>query len=165
MVDGSLYSKLDFRDTLSGVGVEFDDKSKVRQGYFVAYVEDELSSSVLVDVYEKVPYATILLNLRGDKAKLKCKKKPPKPGGEKDASFCSGILDLSVRRKLMDKVFFDVGEFKEARVENRFIIDELVIPADVSPAEARLQAKRKGRVERTVVADGVEKKSECKFLV
>ncbi|MBD3387576.1 MAG: hypothetical protein GF416_01000 [Candidatus Altiarchaeales archaeon] len=163
-VSGSLFAKQDFRDVLKELFIDFDDKSKVKKSYFVADMKDTIPGEVLVQLYEKLPYATILLSLKGS-GKIKCKKKPPKPGKEKAVDFCSGQLDLSVLERLREEVFFDVsGGFKEAKVENTFVIDELVIPEGVSAAEARLQAKRKGKVRRKVTVDGQEMESECELL-
>jgi hypothetical protein len=164
-VDGAIYAKRDFRDALEAAGVEFDDKSKPKKGVYLAQVTGEMPGAVLADVVEKMPDATVLLNLASDKGKLKCKKKPPKPGGEKDAAFFSGLLDVSVLGRMKEEVFFGAGEFKTAKVQNILKIEELVIPPGASAAEARLNAKRKGKVLRTVTVDGIEKKSECGFVV
>ncbi|MFH1054544.1 MAG: hypothetical protein V1744_00460 [Candidatus Altiarchaeota archaeon] len=163
--EGGIYSKVDFREVLERLGVDFDDKSKEKQGYFVAALSGELKSDVLVEVYEKTPHATVLLNLTGGKVKFKCKKKPPKPGGDKEVKFCSGALDASVLGKLKSEIFFDLQDLKKAKVEHRIIVEDLVIPAGMDAREARLQAERKGKIVRTVTVDGVEKKSECKFQV
>jgi len=165
-VNGALYGKRDFRGELRGLGLDFEDKSKPKRGlYAVELSEDALPGGVLAQVYEKAPYATVLLGIAGGCAKLTCKKKPPKPGKDKDLDFCSGALDVSVLGKLRDEVLWDAGDFTKARVENRFIIDELVIPEGVGAAEARLQARRRGRVRRRVTVDGEVEESECQLLV
>ena len=164
-VEGAIYAKSDFRNVLDGLGVEYDDKSKPKKGIYVAQVKGELDSEVLVKVCEGAASAIILLNLTGSNSKLKCKKKPPKPGGERELDFCSGQVDLSVLPKLKEDLLFDVSEFKSVKVDNRFIIEELVIPQGLSPGEARLQAKRKGILSRTVTVDGKERKSDCPLLV
>ena len=164
-VEGAIYAKKDFRDDLSAIGVEFDDKSKVKKSYFVAELSGDFPSAVLVDIYSKVPHATVLLNFSGTGGKFKCKKKPPKPGGDKVNDFCQGTMSLSALPKLKEEVFFDVGDFKKACVDNKFQIESLVIPPGMSPADARLNAKRKGKVLRTVTVDGKQKKSEVPFEI
>jgi len=164
-VEGGIYGKQDFRGVLVKLGVEFDDKSKPKQGVYVAQVEGDYAGDVIVKLIDGVPEATVLLNLVGSTAKLKCKMKPPKPGGEKVVDFCSGSLNPSVIGRLTEEIFFDAPKFAKAKVENMFVIDELVMPPGASPAEARLSAKRKGKVVRTVTVDGVQKKSECVLLV
>ncbi|MFH0862775.1 MAG: hypothetical protein V1875_07095 [Candidatus Altiarchaeota archaeon] len=164
-VEGAIYAKKDFRDDLRGLGVEFDDKSKVKRSFFVAELSGDFPSAVLVDIYSKVPHATVLLNFAGAGGKFKCKKKPPKPGGEKVNDFCSGSMALSALPKLKGEVLFDVGDFKKAVVDNKFQIESLTIPPGMSSADARLYAKRKGKVLRTVTVDGVDKKSEVPFEV
>jgi hypothetical protein len=164
-VDGTIFAKIDFRDELSKAGIEFDDKSKPKQGFYVAQVKGEFPGSVLAGVYSKLPHATVLLNLAGEKGKLKCKKKPPKPGGEKDLDFFSGSMGLSAVPRLKEEVFFDAGDFKKVKVENKFAISELLIPSGMGAAEARLNAKRKGKVLRKVTLDGTSKESEFQFAV
>jgi hypothetical protein len=164
-VDGAIFAKIDFRDELNRAGIEFDDKSKPKKGFYVAQVMGEFPGSVLAGVYSKLPHATVLLNLAGAKGKLKCKKKPPKPGGEKDLDFCSGSMDISALPRLKEEVFFDVGDFKKAKAENKFSISELLIPPGAGAAEARLNAKRKGKVLRKVTLDGAQKESDFPFAV
>jgi len=164
-VDGAVFGKKDFRDGLKAAGLEFDDKSKPKQGFFVAQVNGEFPGGVLAKVYSGIPHATVLLNLVGAKGKLKCKKKPPKPRGEKDNEFCSGSMALTALPKLKEEVFFDAPDFRKAKVENKFVIEELLFSPGMDAARARLEAKRKGKVVRKVTVDGVERKSEAKFAV
>jgi len=164
-VKGSIFGKSDFRGDLESLGLDFDDASKQKKGLYVAVLDDELGSDVLVQVFERLPQVQPLLNLRGDSGKLKCKKKPPKPGKEKDLEFAKGQVVGEGFGKLVEEVYFDLEAFREATVENTFVVDELLIPEGMAASEARVKAKRKGRLIRKVVADGNEKTSEYELLV
>jgi hypothetical protein len=163
--EGAIFAKIDFREELTKAGIEFDDKSKPKQGFFVAQISGEFPGATIAQLCSKIPHATVLLNLTGAKGKLKCKKKPPKPGSEKELEFLSGSMDLSAMGRLKDEVFFGGGDFKKGKVENEIAISELLIPPGMGAAEARLNAKRKGKVVRKMTLDGVEKKSEFQFAV
>lgn len=162
---GAIFATVDFRDKLKELMVEFKDKSKPKKNLFVAELDATLPADVLRQVYEAVPSGNVLLNLLGPEVKVKCKKKPPKPGKEKELEFTSGTIPLACIDIVKEEVFFDAGDFKQAKVENTFVIDELVIPDGLSPAEARLKAKRKGKMVRVVSVDGAEKKTEFELLV
>ena len=61
-----------------------------------------------------------------------------------------------------------LAPFESMEVSHVFRIDDLVLPAvaqGVSPAQARLAAKRKGILTRRLVVDGAEKSQEFQFLV
>jgi len=162
-VEGGVFGKIDFRQDLDSTGVEYDDKSKPKQGYYAAQLKGALPSEVLTGLYDKMHYVNVLLSFQGANAKMKCKKKPPKPGGEKELEFFSGSMALSALPKLKEEVFFGAGDFAKAKVEHRVMIEELVITPGSSPAEARLHAKRKGKIVRVLTVDGREIRSEHPF--
>jgi len=167
-VTGSITGKSDFRGLLAGLGVEFKDKSK--KGVFNVEVSGELSSDTLSKIYSQVGDAAILLSLKSTADKdfsLKCKKKLPKPGGKKDSDFVSASLGLAAMKSLRGEVLFDVsGEFSEAAVTHKYTITDIIPPAGVKdPARIRVEAKRKGFVERKVIVDGKETVTRKDFTV
>jgi hypothetical protein len=163
-VDGGLFSKEDFRPMLDGLGVDYSDKSKPKKGAYAVEINGVYPSSVVYDIFSRAPYAQPFLNLKCGKASLKCKKKPPKPGKDKDLSFMGGEVPLDALPNLKD-ILFDVGDFTKVKVENTFIIERLIIPPGLSPDKARLDAKRAGKIKRVVIADEKEISSECQFEV
>ena len=165
-VDGTIFAKDDFRPDIMDLEIEFEDKSKPKKNYYVADINvEEMPAETLQTLVGKIPYALVLLNLKGDNAKLKCKKKPTKPGKDKVLDFCSGTMDLKGLPALKDEVLFDCGDFTKACGSNKYIIEEVVVPTGVDSATARLQAKRKGKLVRTIDLDGVVKESEMELLV
>ncbi len=166
-VTGSLFGKLDFRDGISSLGLSFDDKSKPKKGYYVVAIdEEELPAEIVRGIYEAAPWTSALLNLKGDAGSIKAKKSPPKPGKEKARDFISGtIKDEAALSALIDSILFDVGDYSEASVDNTFKIEGVVIPSGMDAAQARLDAKRKGKLIRNVTVDGASKVTECDLLV
>jgi hypothetical protein len=158
--DGAVYGKRDFRGLLDGTGVEYDDKSKPKKGVFAVQVAGELPGAVVSDLCRKAPYAMALIGLSGAKGKLKCKRKPPKPGGEKDADFVAGSMDSSQLPELSEEVFSGASGFKKAKVEYVYVIEELLIPAGMGPEQARVSARRKGKILRTTTVDGSARTDE-----
>jgi hypothetical protein len=156
-VSGSIYSKTDYRDAVRGLGVEFEDKT--RKGYYTVNIKGVLDAGVLKGVYEAVPDGFILLSVKGERPwNLKSGKKPPKPGGEVKEGFFKASLGDAAVDLILDELLFDVEPgFREARVEHRYVIEDIIVLEGVeNAAEARLRAKRKGRIERKTIVDGVE---------
>lgn len=130
----------------------------------VTEVNDKIHSDGLKMVYNDYKDAYILLELNPTSGnwKLKCKKKPPKPGGKLDEKFCNATLEANALQNLMDEILFDIKDknFKEAEIKNTMVIDELVGTPELKKDSARfrLEAKRKGKIRRTLTIDG--KKTE-----
>jgi len=167
-VSGSVVGKDDFRGLLRDAGIAFKDKSK--KGLYSVEVSGEFSSDALNGVYSSAGGVSVLLSLKsagGRDYSLKCKKKLPKPGGKKDSDFFSASLGLDAMKLLVGTVFFDAGgNFTEAIASHKYVITEIVPPAGVAdPARIRVDAKRKGVIERKLVVDGKEKVSRKDFLV
>ncbi|MCX6695227.1 MAG: hypothetical protein NTU61_02890 [Candidatus Altiarchaeota archaeon] len=155
-VSGSVVGKSDFRGLLKDASVPFKDKSK--KGVYTVEVSGELSSDALKKVYLSSGDAAVLLTLKSVGNKdygMKCKKKLPKPGGKKDSDFFTASMGLDALKKLRAEVFFDVpADFAEAGIEHK-----------KDPARVRIEAKRKGVIERKVVTDGRETASKKDFIV
>jgi hypothetical protein len=68
---------------------------------------------------------------------------------------------------LMAETCFDVKErsFKEIRITHRYAIKELIVPPEYATdyAKARIYAKRKGTLKRTVDLDGNKTQTEKEF--
>jgi len=100
-----------------------------------------------------------LLNIKVDDFKLSVKGSIPKPGGKIKDNFCSATLPLNT----LDEFAFDFDQnFSEASIVNKFVITDLEVPDEYKndPAMARLMAKRKGKLIRTITVDGNEIEKE-----
>jgi len=132
-------------------------------------VKDNMHSDGLKMVYGDYRDAYVLLELSAGKWRLKCKKKPPKPGGSLDAKFCSATLDKTALDEVMEEILFDVRDrnFREAEIRHEIVIEELVGPPELKkdPAKFRTQAKRRGRISRRVTVDGRKTETTQEFSV
>lgn len=164
-VKGSVYARRD----ISGALKDFlsVSKEKKKRGLYSADVSGELDADAFKGLSGMIPDALILADASCGRNRVKCKKKPPKPGSGLDESFCSADYVGELLGRLREEFLFDVaGEFTEARASHRYVIAELVAPAGVSdPARIRVEAKRKGTIERTLVVDGRESKKTALLLV
>jgi len=149
--------------------LEFKEKKQF-QGVKRYLIDKEMSGSEILNLLEKFPKTFFALSFEIENMKLKIKPKAPKsgkPGKEKEGGpkvdFCS--LKTSNENIVRDFVF-EKPDFKEAKISHTFFIDELVFPNDEEDyAKMREMAKRKGRIIRKAVIDGVEKKSEKEFVI
>lgn len=137
-----------------------------KKGMFV-YNIINLPSRVISEIGGKA--YSMLLDAEASGISMKTKKKLPKPGKsgkEKvDDKFCILELDLKFFRQLHDEFLFDIpSEFKKARIAHAFIISEIILPKGEKDFELiRLNAKRKGKIVRTVEVDGKLMKQEKPF--
>jgi len=159
---GNVFSK-------SGIETDLAAKSKKRMGVYNTEIKGEANVKALLGLYEQNPEATFYLDLETGKAKLKTKKKPPKPSSSRDEEFFSATLDASFAGALAEDICFDCEkkDWKELRISHTYRIDEFVIPDECrnDAAKARLSAKRKGTVRRKIEIDGAATETEKELLV
>ena len=68
---------------------------------------------------------------------------------------------------LVKEIFFDSPDFNEIKAKHIIKIEEIVYPANMAgmkPEQVRENSKRKGRIIREVVIDGIKKISEAEFV-
>ena len=98
-----------------------------------------------------------------DNIKLKMKGSPPKPGSLKE-KFCTLKVSKEYTEALLDTFIpeFKERKFKKATINIVFDIKDAIIPKEYENdlAMARLHAKKKGTIKRTIEIDGEEKSSE-----
>lgn len=165
-VSGKVVSKEAFD---LGLGPE----PKRKGGLYTLDLKRDLSSSELAGIYSTVPYGFALLNLAPvEKTGFKLSVKKgllPKPGSAVDGDFCKAALDASALDKILSELLFDLKnkDFKEAKVSHQYVIESLVAPDEIrkDPVRFRTEAKRKGKVKRTLEVDGVKTESEADLLV
>ena len=146
------------------------------------YEINNFTSSQIKKISERV--YCFLLNANGNGIKLRIKSKLPKPGKSEnkvDDKFCQLELDEKYYAAAKDIFFWDLPECKKASVEHKFIINDIILPkGEARQADAKMSstsgalleadyakirelAKRKGKIIRTVNADGKEMKTEKEF--
>lgn len=162
-VDGVITAKRELK-------VPIEARKKPSKGrVHTVEIKGSAPADALKMIYGDYPDAYILLELNAGSWKLKCKKKPPRPGGGLDIKFCSAIMETSALDRVMDEVLFDVKDknFKEAVIKHKITIDELVGSEELKKDSARfrLEAKRKGKIKRTVTIDGKTTETTHDFIV
>jgi len=159
---GNIFSKNEIKTDLAG-------KTKKKLGVYNTEIKGEADAKALLEMYNSNKEATFYLNLASDKAKLKTKTKPPKPGSKKDEEFFTATLDAGMADAISKDVCFDCGkkDYKEMKVSHEFTISEIVIPDQYKSdaAKARLNAKRKGTITRKTEVDGVVNETKKDLLV
>lgn len=123
-------------------------------------ISSTISSEELKKICEENDF--VLLDVTSPPIMIKCKKSLPKPGKELDAKFASAILPL----KFIKEFVFDVdGTFKQATISHTFVITDIVIPEEYknNPEQARLHAKRKGKITRILEIDGKHEEKTIEF--
>ncbi len=123
-------------------------------------------------IYQEAEDEKVILNLSSledkKKWKLNGKKNLPSPG-KVDNKFFTGTLGLEALASLKEELLWDSDKegFKEADISHKYTIDELIIPEEYKNnfTEARLRAKRKGKVKRVLVVDGQREEKESGLLV
>jgi len=164
-VDGSVLSREKINTYLETIGLEIG-KSQKKKGIFTYKVKGEVDSRALAELYGKLRDGVLLLNLNSGDSNLKVKKKLPKPGSKQDEKFCTGVLGLDDR--ILGEICFDINvrDFKEIEISHAYRIDEVIIPEDCKDFSlARILAKRRGSIKRTVKVDGDVHEAERELLV
>jgi len=167
LVSGIIVSTMDLKNEIN-----FEiSKSSNFQGIRKISVNTEVEVSEILRLMEKYPRVFFALSFKGDNFVLKVKAKAPKsakPGKESEdgpkAEFCSLKTNDN---ELVRELFFDLGDFKDAKVNHTIFVESIVYPGNMNelkPTEIREQSKRKGKIVRKVSVDSSEKISEAEFV-
>lgn len=151
---------------------EFEvDNVKKYMGIKQLVVDCATTPEKILDLMDKHPRAFYALSFSTGDYDLKVKAKPPKsakPGTKtKDdegpkADFCSL---KTANKEIVDDLFFDVADFKEAKINHTVEIKEIEIPKDAkTPEEMREKAVRKGVIKRFLNVDGEKSEKEKEFV-
>ncbi len=144
-----------------------DATANKKKGLFEAEIKQELSREQLKKLADKVYFMLIDLSFSGGELKIKKKlAKPGKAAGKIDDKFCTATLSKNYLQKVKDEFFFDVKQpFKQGKAEHTLEIREILLPKNISNFEqARIDAKRKGKIIRKLEIDGSEQTFEKEFI-
>lgn len=162
-VSGTIASKEDIKTTIPL------QKGKKKLGVLYSEIKTELDAKELVSLLEENPRIHILIDVDSPAGKLKTKKKPPRPGGEIDSEFFSAEINPGSVSMVLDEICFDFQnkDFSEAKIKHTYNITELVIPEEYrkDAAKARIYAKRKGTITRSIEVDGIKTENKKEFIV
>ncbi len=150
MVKGKIIASRDFKSELDGIDIKnFSKRGKL----YTAEIDTNLTADQMRSLFEKFDKDFLLLNVKAENFDLKVKSSLPKPGGKIKDDFCSVTLPFEA----LDEFAFDFDpDFSEAKIVNKFIITELIVPKEYENdfAMARLMARRKGKLIRKIEVDG-----------
>ncbi|MBU1204458.1 MAG: hypothetical protein KKE93_00945 [Nanoarchaeota archaeon] len=130
-------------------------------------IQETMTSDKFKDFVNKFNSCFLLLKVKSGKYSISVKKSIPKPGKTVEkfvtAKFDLKDLDLIKKEFLFD---VDVDNFKDISIKHTYVIDEIIIPDEFrnKPEEARLNAKRKGRIIRKIDIDGKTEEKEIELL-
>ncbi|MCD4760032.1 hypothetical protein K8R33_04030 [archaeon] len=133
-------------------------KGKVIQSKKKDEFDKEISGEELKELCEKNTF--VLLNLTFGEYSVEVGKTIPKPGSALKKNFCKCILPITLLNN-----FTDLKDFKKLEISHTFVIEEVIVPEEYKNdfAQARIHAKRKGKLIRKIVLDKKESQKEIEF--
>ena len=166
-IKGIIVSTADLREEIS---FEIKKASNFK-GVRKISIDTEIETSEIKELMKKYPRFFYALSFSGENFSIKVKEKAPKsgkPGKESEegpkADFCTL---KTTDRGIINELFFDVGDFEEAKASHEIIVEEIVYPKNyesLKPSEIRELSKRKGKIIRKLLIDGRKKTSEADFI-
>ena len=132
-------------------------------------IDTELTKEQITTLFTKFPNTMILLSFKTQEGELKTKVKSPtsaKPGKGGDnpkADFCTFTLK---DQTFADDLAFDVKKsYKKLFINHTYIITALTVPKEYGNnlEQARLNAKRKGKILRKITLEEKEETTEKEF--
>lgn len=170
-ISGVVISTFNLKDHFSDFVFSPKEELKKFMGIVQLKINEEVEARRILEVMEKFPRVFFALSFSIKDFELKIKPKAPKSPkpsakGEKEPTvdFCS--LKTKDFEKIKD-LFFDVNSFNNLSIEHTIIVENIEYPSNFSkmkPEEVREKSKRKGKIIRKVVVDGVEKITEKEFF-
>ena len=146
------------------LGIQVKEVKKKGKYKVIDLEKSKVTPKQLQQVYEAFKLDHLFLSLKGKEITLSSKTALPKPGSKLLENFCTITLPLAFKNEFL----FDhpKEDFKEAIITHQYGITDFVIPEDAkqNPEKARLLAKRKGTLKRTVTLDGKTKEKTIPLL-
>ncbi len=158
-VNGSIIAVREFENELSFGLASY----KKKKGANTGEIDTTLKPEQMKETYEKFKNNFILLNVESENFSLKVGKKLPKPGGKIKEDFCKASLP----KELLTEFVWETKNFKKAIIKHTFTINDLIVSKEYESdyAKARIMAKRKGKLKRTVEFDGKKIQKEAEFNI
>jgi hypothetical protein len=147
---------------IASAAEKVDAAGKIIQGKKKTEINATMSAQELKKLCEKNDF--VLLDIASPSCQLKVKKSLPKPGKGLDEKFASATLPI----RFLKEFVFEYGQpFKKAHISHTFTISDIIIPEEYKNnlEQARIHAKRKGKIIRALDVDGKQQTSECEFIV
>ncbi len=130
-------------------------------------IEETMSKEKFKEFVEKFNSYSLLIKLKSGKYSISVKKSIPKPGKILE-KFVTAKFDLKDLDLIKKEFLFDINidNFKDISIKHTYVIDDIIIPDEFknNPEQARLNAKRKGRIIRKIGIDGKTEEKEIELL-
>lgn len=167
-VTGAIVSTSNLKEESEFKELLGDAEVKQFQGVKRFIINKKISGKEILNILEKNPKTFFALSFDSEDCKLKIKPKAPKsgkPSSKGDVAPKADFCKLITQDKEIAKDFiFEKPDFKKARVNHEFLIEELIYPENETDySKIRELAKRKGKIIRKSEIDGEEKKLEINF--
>lgn len=162
LLNGVIVTKNKIINELNEFGIE--PKNVTGKKYTI---QETMTSDKFKDFITKFNSCFLLLNVKSEKYSISVKKSIPKPGKLVE-NFVTAKFDLSDLDTIKREFLFDIkaDNFKDISIKHKYIIDEIIIPDEFknNPEEARVNAKRKGRIIRKISIDNKTQEKEIQLL-
>jgi len=162
LLNGVIVTKNKIINELNEFGIE--PKKVTGKKYTI---QETMSKEKFKEFVNKFNSNFLLLNVKSGKYSISVKKSIPKPGKLVE-KFVTAKFDLKDLDLIKKEFLFDikVDNFKDISIKHTYFIDEIIIPDEFknNPEEARLNAKRKGRIIRKIGIDGKTEEKEIELL-
>lgn len=162
LLNGVIVTKNKIINELNEFGIE--PKKVTGKKYTI---QETMSKEKFKEFVNKFNSYFLLLNVKSGKYSISVKKSIPKPGKLVE-KFVTAKFDLKDLDLIKKEFLFDikVDNFKNISIKHTYLIDEIIIPDEFknNPEEARLNAKRKGRIIRKIDIDGKTEEKEIELL-
>jgi hypothetical protein len=162
-ITGDLVTSEDIKDDLHSFGI-----TPVSSRAKKYSLRETFTPSRLQDFLKQFSCYYMLFSAKSGKNSITVKKSLPQKGSLIE-KLVSAKFDKKYSKDIQDDFLFDwQGDFKQAELHHTYIIEELIVDSDLlkrDAAQARLEAKRKGKILRRKTIDGIESATEIEMLV
>lgn len=162
-ISGDLVTSEDIKDDLRSFGIA-PLSSRARK----YALRETFTPSRFQDFMKQFSRCHMLFSAKSGKNGITTKKSLPQKGSLIE-KFVSAKFDRRYSRDLQEDFLFDwQGDFKKAELRHTYFIEELIVDPELlkrDAAQARLDAKRKGKILRLKTIDGKESATEIEMLV
>lgn len=162
---GNIVTSRDIESDLSEIGIELKEKKPQRGKAGYQYELDcEITPKKYLELTQKCFDCFLLLHMNSGSRSISVKKTKPPKLSKLIENFTRAVFDLADLPKVKNEFLFDIdtNEFRKIEIKHIYHITDIQIPKSVQDDSkmARLNAKRKGTIERRINIDGKEIKKE-----
>jgi hypothetical protein len=169
-LSGAIPTMKEIDSILAKYGVQFEAKRRYGKSGSKYEFSAVLPAGRALEMLNELSNNYLLLDLNSEGRSVKIKKKETPKIGSLAPKFVTAVLKKEDLEKVRQEFLFDAdsSSFKEAVIKHIYRITDIAVDETLieqNPEKARLEAKRKGVILRSVMLDGKELKKEYLFEV